>query len=138
MIMPMLLHTFPCHAGSNVGVQMVKPWKRRSPRATMVTGKGPGGLKSSIPNRLADSAALFSKPGHPSPANGLVDSVTKEWTAWVEWLNVACSASFIWQLAYQFDITSSTLMRLESLKDATGQYHASAHDPFSESKFAET
>lgn len=70
-----ILRVFPRHAGSNVGVQMAEPWRRRSTTATMVTGKGLGGLRSRLPDRLA---TVFSKPGFPSPANGLVDAVTKE------------------------------------------------------------
>jgi hypothetical protein len=62
----------------------------------------------------------------------------KEWVEWMGWLNVACSTSRVGQLAYQLIPSSrqlEPLMRLESLKDATGQYRASAHEPIPETKF---
>jgi hypothetical protein len=56
----------PRPAGRDVGVQMVKPWKRRSSGATMGMGKGREGWSNS-PNRLAESAAFFSNPGFLLP-----------------------------------------------------------------------
>lgn len=67
-------------------------------------GKGTGEATRRLwtPNRLA--YAIRSSRNHTfySPANGQLDSrLTKEWMAWESWLNAACLASRLGQLAYQ-------------------------------------